>query len=206
MRYTYRSCYRIILLGCSPICILKRPQNRAFQHFFVVQRPLVSLRSTLNNADLCTLPKHRQFRSCFYCFVVTYIVNSPFNGEKLGVFAFYRVMQLCVPIKNHLTSHFTQAASVAATGRLASPRARAAGYAKGVRAQFRYGVASSEPKVFLNFDLTSFALSDPICIYAGAAHYKPHRANILCIFDSFPRNTLWACSPIDAWKINYSGS
>ena len=46
-------------------------------------------------------------------------------------------MQLCVLVKSYLT----QAASVAATGRPASPRARAADYAKGVRTKFRYGVS-----------------------------------------------------------------
>ena len=76
-------------------------------------------------------------------------------------------MQLCVLIKNHLTSHFTQAASVAATGRPASPGARAAGYAKGVREKFRDGVARFEPRVLLNFDdpicFTPFASSDRVC-------------------------------------------
>ncbi len=38
----------------------------------------------------------------------------------------------------------------------------AGGSAKGVRAKFRYGVARSELMVFLNFDLTPFALNfDP---------------------------------------------
>ena len=54
-------------------------------------------------------------------------------------------------------SYFTRAASVAATGRPASPRARAGHYAKGVRAKFRVGVARLESRVFLNFDLTPFA-------------------------------------------------
>ena len=34
---------------------------------------------------------------------------------------------------------------------------RAGGYAKGVRAKFRYGVARSEQRVVLNFDPTPFA-------------------------------------------------
>jgi hypothetical protein len=68
--YTYRSCSRIILLGYRAISILKRPKNRVFQYFFVAQRPLTSLRGTLNYANLCTLPKRRQLTSCFDCLVV----------------------------------------------------------------------------------------------------------------------------------------
>ena len=46
----------------------------------------------------------------------------------------------------------------------------AGNYAKGVRAKFRYGVARSEQRVVLNFDLTPFAsmtpfASDPICFH-----------------------------------------
>ena len=62
-------------------------------------------------------------------------------------------MKLCVLVKSYLT----QAAPLAATCRPASPGARAADYAKGVRAKFRDGVARFEPRVFLNFDLTPLA-------------------------------------------------
>jgi hypothetical protein len=208
VRYTYSSCYRIILLGCSPISILKRPRNRGFQHFFAMQRLLVSLRSTLNYADLCTLPKRGQFTSYFDSFVVKYPVNNQFNGEKVFVFAFIKRCNYAylsklwmrpddlsifvrvepvetlgqaqgerLPVyKDRSISYLTQAASVAATGRPASPGARAGNYAKGVRAKFRDGVARSGPRVFLNFDLTPFASSDRVCVQAGATHYKPHRA------------------------------
>ena len=54
-------------------------------------------------------------------------------------------------------SYLTQAASLAATGGPASPGARAADYAKGVRAKFCDGVARSDQRVILNFDLTPFA-------------------------------------------------
>ncbi len=63
---------------------------------------------------------------------------------------------------------------------------RAGDYAKRVRAKFRYGVARSGQRVFLNFDLTPFASvtpfasSDPNSFQAGAAHYKPHRAKNSC--------------------------
>ena len=116
-RYIYRSFYRIILLGCRAISILKRPQNRVFQHLFAARRPLASLRSTLNYANLCTLPKRGRFTSFFDCFVVIYPVSRQLNGETLGVFSFYRVMRLCAILKIHRV----QAASVAATCHPASP-------------------------------------------------------------------------------------
>jgi hypothetical protein len=62
-RYTYSSCYRIILLGCSPITILKQRQNRAFWRFFLAQGLLAAVEGTLNYADLCTLAKRVEFAS-----------------------------------------------------------------------------------------------------------------------------------------------
>jgi hypothetical protein len=41
-RYIYRSCSRIILLGCSPITILKTAPNRGFGGFFALQTPLTA--------------------------------------------------------------------------------------------------------------------------------------------------------------------
>ncbi len=113
VRYIYRSCSRIILKGCRAITILKRPLNRVFQHFFVARRPLASLRSTLNYANLCTWSSCEQFTSYFGCLVVKYHVNHQFFGEKIGVFSFYKVVKLCVLIKNHVTP----AACVVATCR-----------------------------------------------------------------------------------------
>ena len=67
-----------------------------------------------------------------------------------------------------LLAHFGASTGVCArnSSRAEGPgkTSRAGDNAKGVRAKFRYGVARSGQRVFLNFDLTPFASRDPICV------------------------------------------
>ena len=83
--------------------IFKKPKNRVFQHFFVARRSLASLRSTLNYANLCTLPYREQFTSFFYYFVVKYPENCSFYGGKIGFLVFTKL------------SHYTYLLKVTAT-------------------------------------------------------------------------------------------
>ena len=123
-------------------------------------------------------------------------------------FSILKILKLCVLGKSQLS----QAASVAATGRLAKLHgtrsgasrevcardsslaegdtpSRAGNDAKGVRAKFRYGVARSDHRAILNFDLTPFASNQDLpttnhtaphlfttCFHALTAGDKSHRA------------------------------
>ena len=51
-RYTYSSCSRTILKGCSLMAILKRASNPAFSGFVPARRPFALARRALNYANL----------------------------------------------------------------------------------------------------------------------------------------------------------